>query len=251
MLTKLTDYQKTLGAIAILGFVAIFGFWLLTARPVTGHDASLEVEAMVVAFGSRLDDVSLLSPTAANDMAAMYGEYLAPELLAAWQADPSSALGRLTSSPAPDRIEVGTVTRTDDHAYAVLGSVIEVAGEDPVAIYPIALLVEDREGSWRITEAHKGSYTALPERRSIEGVSACLPKKGDGPQTMECALGIVTDAGVHYALDLGPLGEGAAVNPEGRVRIEGTFVPVEHLSADFWQQYDIEGIIRVTSLTDL
>lgn len=251
MLTKLTDYQKTLAAIAILGFVALSAWWLLTARPVTGHDAALEVEGIIAAFGTRLDDVSLLSPSAAAEMDSLYGEYVAAPLLDKWKASPESALGRLTSSPYPDRIEVGTVTRNENNTYTVLGNVIEVANEETVAVYPVAFVLGEQEGRWLITEAYKGTYTALPERRSVEGTSTCLPKKGDGPQTMECASGIATDDGTYYALDLEPLSEEETVIPEGRVRVEGTFVPVEHLSAEFWQQYDIEGIIRVTAISEV
>ena len=80
----------------------------------------------------------------------------------------------------------------------------------------------------------------------LTGESVCLPHKNPGEmQTMECAYGLQVDD-KYYALDLGSFimdfQTGETVN------IEGTFVPLEALSSDQWQKYDIEGIVTVTAI---
>lgn len=71
--------------------------------------AEPEVSAVVAAFGARLKNVSLLAPDAAEQIEAQYAGLVSDELIAAWQADPTQAPGRLTSSPWPDRIEVNAI----------------------------------------------------------------------------------------------------------------------------------------------
>src|SRR5690606_12669999 len=49
-----------------------------------------DVRALVTELGARLRDVSLLAPDAGARIREVYGELVAPELLAAWAADPAS-----------------------------------------------------------------------------------------------------------------------------------------------------------------
>lgn len=86
-----------------------------------------------------------------------------------------------------------------------------------------------------------------PQRVTFEGQYVCLPHKGDGPHTLECAFGMKTDDGNHYALDIGPSRENQYPNlPTGsRIKVTGMLTLIERLSTDFWQRYDIKGIISV------
>ncbi len=87
---------------------------------------------------------------------------------------------------------------------------------------------------------------------TLTGETTCLPKKGDGPHTMECAIGLKADDGKHYAMDLSAISTIEGFWDTGKhITIEGTLVPVVMLSTDHWQTYDIEGVIRVRSAVDV
>jgi len=125
----------------------------------TGAGAEMAVTSVVVAFGGSLDMVSLLAPAAsvAESMEANYAPYVAPELLAQWESDPAHAPGRLTSSPAPDHIEVSSAQANADGTYTVLGRVIETtsaatATSTGSGSYPVTIRLENRDGSWLITQ---------------------------------------------------------------------------------------------------
>jgi hypothetical protein len=85
-------------------------------------------------------------------------------------------------------------------------------------------------------------------RGTLSGEVVCLPHAGtSGPTTMECAYGLRTDVGEHYALDLAAMSQEAAPLETGeRITANGLITPVEMLSSDYWQTYDIEGIFSVT-----
>lgn len=81
-----------------------------------------------------------------------------------------------------------------------------------------------------------------------QGRIVCLPHKNtDGPQTMECAFGLRTDAGVYYALsDTDPNYENVSGAPmDARVEVEGTFATRQS------SNYQDIGIISVTRISKL
>lgn len=89
-----------------------------------------------------------------------------------------------------------------------------------------------------------------PYQGTLSGTQTCLPHKDKtGPQTLECALGIETDAGEYYALDLRGVTEAESLAIQGgkRFTASGTITPIENLSTDQWQKYDVAGIFSITS----
>ncbi len=87
---------------------------------------------------------------------------------------------------------------------------------------------------------------------SVVGRQICLPHRDTtGPQTMECALGIAGEDGNNYSLDLTAVGDDVLSGGDAILRIEGVFTPVEALSNDFWQKYDMVGIITVSSVVEI
>ena len=82
----------------------------------------------------------------------------------------------------------------------------------------------------------------------MTGQTVCLPYKDDGMMhTMECAYGLqVGDK--YYALDLGSFT--VDFETQETLSIEGTFVSLDALSSEQWQQYDIEGVVAVTAITN-
>lgn len=240
------------------GLIVIAGIaWFADSRPIATDVVSNQddstIRTMVTEFGTKLQLVSLMSPTASADMSAHYSAYLAPELLAAWQQDPSQALGRRTSSPWPERVEIVEVVSTGG-PYVVNANILESAndgtGTQPFAVQPVTLTVENRNSAWVITHVEKGSYSQLPQRQTVVGYWECLPKKGPGPHTMECAFGIALDqSDGHMAVNTMLMSQMPVEYAVGtKVRIEGVVTPANQLSAAQWQSYDIDGIISATSI---
>lgn len=85
-------------------------------------------------------------------------------------------------------------------------------------------------------------------RGTLTGEVVCLPPKDkDGPNTRECAMGLRTNAGEHYALDFMMMSqENPGIDSGDRFTANGLITPVEMLSSDRWQKYDIVGIFSVT-----
>lgn len=259
--------NKTIIAIIVLALVLVGLLAIVEPRseaPVepsgsVSNEIDAAIRAQVIAFGQALKNVSLTASATAvsSSLAQNYAAYLTPELLAAWQNDPSQSLGRSTSSPWPDSIDVVAVSELGAGVYQVDANVIEVAqdtgGKMPVAVYPITLELVEQNGQWLIAAAERGAYSELPQRVTVTGMLECLPHKDTtGPQTLECAFGIVDQAGLHYALNFSLMSAGPVDYPSGtRVQVEGVLTPAEQLSTDMWQKYNMEGIIGVTSIRAL
>lgn len=92
------------------------------------------------------------------------------------------------------------------------------------------------------------STTAEPYRATLSGEYVCLPHKDTtGPQTLECAFGLRTEEGKYYGVDLyamsqehDPLAVGQHISANGLV------TPVERLSSEQWQKYDVVGTFSIT-----
>lgn len=144
-------YLWIVGAVLVLGGLV---YSYLGTHPAGIIDGSHEGDARttVAQFGNQLNSVSLLSPTAAEEIRSSYGPYVAPELLALWIEDPLHAPGRLTSSPWPDHIEVDSVVKNETGAYDVMGRIILKTSTDDAGIVPVSLTVANVNGSFLITQ---------------------------------------------------------------------------------------------------
>lgn len=264
MQTPQTFINISIGLLVLLCGVFLFNSTRTNAPyqnsiPVSNENETA-ISNLVVEFGATLKNVSLLQPAAdlKVQMESQYGKYVAPELLARWEADPSVALGRAVSSPWPDHIDVVSVIKQTQNSYKVEGNVIEVTSADgpniPAAVYPVSLVVEKRGTAWLIVDSHKGAYSELPKRITITGVWECLPHtNSSGPQTDECALGVAGDqSDAHYAIDT-HLIQTQPVNfsTGAHVKVEGIFMPANQLSSDAWKKYPIDGIISATSIQQI
>jgi hypothetical protein len=244
-------------AIVIVGLIGYF-FAAQPAPSAVSNEADAAVRAQVTAFGQKLKDVSLLAPDAGSQIEMKYRDYIAPELLSQWKQNPPLALGRQTSSPWPDRIEVGAVVKQSDTNYRVDGTVIEITNADkagePAAMYPVVLILEKRGNAWLITMAERGAYSEPPQRTTMTGTFECLPHRStSGPQTLECAFGLAKDqSDAHYALDTHLMSTYPVDYPTGtHLKVEGVLVPKNQLNTDAWDTYDIDGILSATQITRL
>ncbi len=254
--------RSALALIAVL-IVLIAGTVYISQRvaeaPLSGEE-SAAARTLVTEFGTKLAFVPLLA-TSSERAAAMqlyYGPYVAPELIAAWSPEGAEgALGRYTSSPAPERIEVVEVRKTSPKSFVVEANIIETTRTgstttEVAAVQPVTFALEKRDGKLLIVKAYKGAYSEVPHRQTLVGYWECLPHKDTaGPQTTECALGIAVDqSDGHYALDLRLMERYPVDYPTGtKLRVEGIVTPSNQLSS--MQKYDIDGIIAATSIEKL
>ncbi|MDB5225099.1 MAG: hypothetical protein JWL87_51 [Candidatus Adlerbacteria bacterium] len=242
-----------IGAAVALGVALMLVLFGGQKAPDQGSVSNTEdsaIRAAIEGLGSNMKNVSLLAPDAAAQVGAQYGLYITPELFAAWQADPKSAPGRQTSSPWPDRVEIAEVSYKDATATAQ-GTVVEVTNDDPegyAATYPVTIALEKRAEQWLISSWQKGATEPPPERVSVTGVWECLPHKGDGPHTMECAFGIAIDqSDGHYAINTSLMSASPVDFPTGaKVKVEGPLHPAEANTP-----YDIDGVIWATTIERL
>ncbi len=102
-----------------------------------------------------------------------------------------------------------------------------------------AYIYNEKQGDGSDVTSYRGTLT---------GEVVCLPHADtDGPQTMECAYGLRTDTGEHYALDLTLMSqENPPLETGERMSANGLITPLEMLSSDHWKKYDIVGIFSVT-----
>ena len=92
----------------------------------------------------------------------------------------------------------------------------------------------------------------MEETITVRGEIVCLPKVGDGPQTMECAFGVMDEEGLYY--NLGGISwdapERELLETGTEVEISGVLVYEEVFGPD-GNPYDTVGIINVDSMTGI
>jgi hypothetical protein len=98
----------------------------------------------------------LLAPDAAQQIQAEYSPFVSSELITEWVANPTSAPGRLTSSPWPDRIEVSLVALVETGRYVIEGQVIEATSAGDSGSYPLVIALEQVDGRWVIVSYEAG-----------------------------------------------------------------------------------------------
>lgn len=263
------DDMKTTYLVLLLIPLSLFAWLLLTIAPQSPASQSVSspvtdptVQQTVEAFGTKLQKVSLLAPASELKTALEreYAPYVSAQLISQWEANPGQALGRTTSSPWPDRIQVHTTEQQPDGSYLVRGVVVDVAtgpsgGADIVGTYPLTLHLARTGDAWLITSAEKGDYSAIPHQQVITGTYTCLPHRDQsGPQTMECAFGVQEDGtGKYYSINTQLMSSDIWMRlaTGSHIRVRGVMVPAEQLNTDAWQKYDIVGIISATSIEQL
>ncbi len=101
-------------------------------------------------------------------------------------------------------------------------------------------------------EGETGETPFSSEPVTVRGAIACLPKRGTGPQTMECAIGLRSQEGRHYGLkDLFEKDPTYSFSQtDKRVEVVGTLVQEDMRGPD-GNQYDIVGVIVVDSIREL
>jgi hypothetical protein len=123
--------------------------------------AEAQVRDIAEGFGAQLKTVSLQSPFAVEEIRENYSPYAAPGLLERWENDPSTAPGRLVSSPWPERIEITSLEKRPDGGYLVEGEIIEITSVELLEggaanKIPVTMTIEKIQGSWLITAYQQG-----------------------------------------------------------------------------------------------
>ena len=108
----------------------------------------------VAAFGQTLQQVSIMAPDASSTIASAYAPYVDPTLLAQWEADPTSAPGRVVSSPWPDHIQINSIS-PQGAGYVVDGDLVFMTSDNTehggnAGTAPVVILLENENGSWMI-----------------------------------------------------------------------------------------------------
>lgn len=191
------------------------------ASGTAGETRETAVRDLVGEFGAQLQKVSLLAAkeTVAGDLQKYYGEYVSPSLLKQWQSDPSTAPGRLTSSPWPDGIKVLSVQKQADDAYDVTGEIIEKTSADSSGAQPagkqgIQLSVQNIGGRWMIVGAtldQDASSSSIVYKNDKYGFTVTLPSSWKG-------YTVLTQKWEGYSLVEGQEGKISETGPEILIR---------------------------------
>ncbi len=120
-----------------------------------------EVRRAVSYFGKILQGVPLAAPEEVlkTSIKENYKEVATPDVIMAWQNDPTRAPGRLSSSPWPDRIEINSMDRRGNF-YIVKGTVIEITSAELqtggiAAAYPVSIALQKVDDRWMVSGFEK------------------------------------------------------------------------------------------------
>lgn len=146
---------------ALVAAGAATGYYLYVKSESSSSDVA-QVRITVSGLGDKLQQVPLVAP---SDVVAFaidkyYALYVHPDLMTAWKNNPSTAPGRSTSSPWPDRIDITGTTKNADGTYTVNGSVVEVAkgadgNNETVNTVPVRFVLTKGPDGWQITGYEK------------------------------------------------------------------------------------------------
>ena len=137
--------------ILILMIIVISGVLSFWAKDFWyGRSDDSVIMKLVDEFGRNLQNVTLQAPKEAREelMKENYNKYVTPELLSKWINDSSKALGRIVSSPWPDRIEVKSINRINENKFIVAGEIVEMTNTGEANRQEITLTVERQP--WKI-----------------------------------------------------------------------------------------------------
>jgi len=146
-----------------------------------------QITELIDNFGHELTNVTMIDPenVVAEQIKEHYTPYLTPNLLSKWVFDPSLAMGRTTSSPWPDRIEVDSMEKVDNDRIKVQGYVVWVAsggqnGLEVTATVPALFFVKKdfSTGKFLIDDAFSNKYVLYDTDELTEMLQTVLPEAG-------------------------------------------------------------------------
>ncbi len=105
--------------------------------------------------------------------------------------------------------------------------------------------------SWIYKEKQGDGSEIQAYRASLSGEYVCLVAEGEEP-TEECTPGLRTEVGEYYALNFALSSQIAPTVEVGdQMSAQGMVTPIEMLSTDHWQKYNVEGIFSVTDSVEV
>ncbi len=157
--------------VAIILAAIIFG-WHYSENHVITKKEKASVTSLVENFASKTKDVSLSSPNdvIVSEIKNAYSPFVSKSLLTDWEQDPSKAIGRLTSSPWPEKIEINSIRKTNKYEIDVKGNIIYVASENGELVEtgkaPIELVIrkDPQTGELQIDRVRHGEYTSIYDK---------------------------------------------------------------------------------------
>ncbi|HOF50489.1 MAG TPA: hypothetical protein PLH22_02305 [Candidatus Colwellbacteria bacterium] len=173
--------KKIISVLFLFILIAVIVFLMRSYRSNTEIVRRAEeaaVRTLVENFGHSLKNVSLLSPYAREDIESNYKNFLDPALLDEWKSDPSKALGRLVSSPWPEKIEISSISKFGLKAYDVSGKIIEMTSTGMSGSHPIQIAVAKFDNRWLITGVYALPYQVSEPWKEYEsdGISFEYPE---------------------------------------------------------------------------
>jgi len=155
-----------IGALLVLFVVTAGAVWYVWASldddvEEQARQSRETVRLVATEFGTRLGDVELDVPTqeAAENIRGAYADLIAPELLLAWQDDPSLAPGRRSASSIPNGIEIIEIVPLEADAFEVRAREVRALSTgETTDTRNVRIIVERRGGLWLIA-----SYTSVED----------------------------------------------------------------------------------------
>jgi len=174
--------------ILIVAAIGVSAFYIynnnFALQVINFGDSEADVRNLVENFGMVLKNVTLISPTASQEIEENYKNFIDPDLLEQWKADPQKAVGRITSSPWPENIEIAGVTKGEGSTYNVEGKIIQMTSTGAAGFLPVeitAARIKNRwvitkatvtSGLWKEGKASNGQAFQYPDRLLVQYISA-------------------------------------------------------------------------------
>lgn|GEM_PF-2297041 len=188
-----------------------------TAAELTAEEKA-QITELLDNFGRELTNVTIIDPenVVAEQIKEHYTPYLTSNLLSKWVLDPSLAMGRTTSSPWPDRIEVDSMEKVDNDKIEVQGYVVWVAsggqnGVEVTATVPAVFFVkkDSSTGKFLIDNAFSNKYAFYDTEELTKMLQSVLPEAGSQSEPFIVATWPVID-GSEKEIALAYMGTGGA-----------------------------------------